>query len=316
MKQHWIKLAAILIAAVILTGCINTPAQSEESEIWTTFPSQFIVGDTYILKSHEKIDGNIVGIGTTLILEENALVMGDISLIGSNLEVDGRVAGDLNVLAGSALIKDTAIITGNINQFFQTIDIKPKALVTGEINTYTFPSAAGGQVGTWIAQLIEWLRPGNIAAFHGARVFGLVLLSLIGIYLLKTPITRVASVLGSNIPAAWGAGLLTIITVPIVAIILIISICLSPIGILLILAYLVCILWGWVALSSFFGTNLIKWLKLDWAVEPATILGALVLGIITSLISFIPCIGFLLILMVTAAGIGGVLLSRFGLIPK
>ena len=70
-----------------------------------------------------------------MILEENALVMGDISLIGSNLEVEGRIAGDLNVLAGSAIIKDTAIITGNINQFFQTIDIKPKALVTGAINT-------------------------------------------------------------------------------------------------------------------------------------------------------------------------------------
>src|SRR4030042_5158040 len=129
MKPHWINPMSMLIAAVFLTGCINTPIRPLESDTWTTFPSQFIVGDTYILKSHEKIDGNIVGIGTTLILEENALVMGDISLIGSNLEVDGRVAGDLNVLAGSALIKDTAIITGNINQFFQTIDIKPKALV-------------------------------------------------------------------------------------------------------------------------------------------------------------------------------------------
>ena len=316
MKLPWIKLPVFLIAAVILTGCINTPAQPDDSEIWTTFPSQFIVGDTYILNSHEKIDGNIVGIGTTLILEENALVMGDISLIGSNLEVDGRIAGDLNILAGSALIKDTAIITGNINQFFQTIDIRPKALVTGEINTYTFPSAAGGQAGVKITQLIEWLRPGNIAVFQGARVLGLVLFSLIGIYLFKTPTTRVTSALESNLPAAWGAGLLTIITVPIVAAILIISICLSPIGILIILAYLVCILWGWVALSSYFGTNLIKWLKLDWAVEPATILGALILGIISSLLSFIPCIGFLIILMLTATGIGGVLLSRFGIIPK
>jgi len=316
MKLPWIKLEAVLIAAVIFTGCTNTPAQPNEQETWTTFPSQFIVGDTYILKSHEKIDGNIVGIGTTLIIEENALVMGDISLIGSNLEVKGRIAGDLNVLAGSAIIRDTAIITGNINQSFQTIDIKPNALVTGEINTYSFPSAANGQTSTRVTQLIEWLRPGNVAAFQGARVIGLILISLIGIYLLKTPTTRVTSALGSNLPAAWGAGLLTIITIPIVAAILIISICLSPIGILLILAYLICILWGWVALSSYFGTNLIKWLKLDWAVEPATLLGALILGIISSLISFIPCIGFLLNLMLTATGIGGVLLSRFGLIPR
>jgi len=316
MKLHWIKLLNVMITAVIITGCINTPAQPEEPETWITFPSQFIVGDTYILKSHEKIEGNIVGIGTTLILEENALVMGDINLIGSNLEVDGRIAGDLNVMAGSASIKDTAIITGNINQFFQTIEIRPKALVTGEINTYSFPSAANGQTGIRITQFIEWLRPGNVAAIFGARLFALILFSLIGIYLFKTPTTRITSAIGSNLPAAWGAGLLTMITVPIVAVILIISICLSPIGILVILVYLLCILWGWVALSSYFGTNLIKWLKLDWAVEPATILGALILGIITSFISLIPCLGFLLNLMLTATGIGGVLLSRFGVIPK
>jgi len=316
MKLPWIKLLTVLITAVFLTGCNTASTQPDESEIWITFPSQFIIGDTYILESHEKIDGNIVGIGTTLLIKENALVMGDISLIGSNLEVDGRIAGDLNVLAGSALIKDTAIITGNINQFFQTIEIKPKALVTGDINTYTFPSAASGQMGTKITQIIEWLRPGNIAAFKGIQVLGLVLFSLIGIYLIKTPTTRIASVLGSNLPAAWGAGLLTLITVPIVAAVLIISICLSPIGILLILASLICSLWGWVALSSYFGTNLIKWLKLDWSVEPATIIGALILGVFTSLISFIPCIGFLIILMFTATGIGGVLLSMFGKIPK
>jgi len=316
MKLPSIKLLMVMVLVVFITGCSTASAYPDNNEIWTTFPSQFIVGDTYILESHEKIDGNIVGIGTTLIIEENALVMGDISLIGSNLEVYGRVAGDLNVLAGSAVIEDTAIITGNINQFFQTINIKPKALVTGEINTYTLPSAASGQMGMKITQLLEWLRPGVIVIIKGIQVIGLVLFSLIGIYLIKTPTIRISSVLGSNLPAAWGAGLLTLITVPIVAVVLIISICLSPIGILLILAYLVCSLWGWVALSSFLGTNIVKWLKLDWSVEPATILGALILGIITSLLSFIPCIGFLIILMVSATGIGGVLLSRFGMTPK
>ena len=316
MKLHWIKLKAVLIAAVMLTGCINAPSHPAENEFRTTFPSQFIVGDTYILKSHEKINGNFVGIGTTLILEEDAIVMGDVSLIGSNLDLAGRIAGNLNVLAGSALINDTAIITGNINQFIQTTEIRPMALVTGEINTYTFPAVKGGQAGTKINKLIEWLRPGNVAALQSVRVLGLILFSLIGIYFLKTPTIRISSALESNLPAAWGAGLLTIIAVPIVAIILIITFCLSPIGLLLLLVYLVCTLWGWVAFSSFFGTRLIKWLKLDWAVEPATLIGALILGIISSLVSFIPCFGFLLNLMITAAGLGGVLLSRFGLSPK
>lgn len=316
MKSLWTKVLLVMLAAVVLTACTSTPAKPTESEFRTTFPSQFIVGDTYILKSHDRIDGNIVGIGTSLIIEEDALVMGDISLVGSNLEISGRVAGDLNVLAGSAFIKDTAIITGNINQIFQTTDIAPKALVTGEINTYTFPSATGGEAGTKVINLLEWLRPGRVIALQAGRVLALVLFSLIGIYLFKIPTARIASALKSNPPAAWGAGLLTIITIPLIALVLIITICLSPAGILLIIVWLVSSIWGRVALSSIVGGKVINWLKLDWAVEPATILGALILGIISSLLFFIPCIGFLLNLMITATGIGGVLLGRFGLSPK
>jgi len=316
MKHQWIKRLLVLLTAVVLTACISAPAQPAEPEFLATYPSQFILGDTYILKSHEKIDGNIVGIGTTLIIEEDALVMGDISLVGSSLAVSGRIAGDLNVLAGSSFIKDTAIIAGNVNQIFQTTDIAPKALVTGEINTYSFPSAAGGEAGNRVISLLEWLSPGRVLAFQASRILALVLLSLLGIYLLKTPTTKIASAILTNAPAAWGAGLLTIITVPIVAVVLIFTICLSPVGILLVIAYLISGLWGWVALSSIIGTKMISWLKLDWSIEPATILGALILGILSSLLSFIPCIGFLLNLMITAAGIGGVLLSRFSLIPK
>jgi hypothetical protein len=313
MKPQWIKRLLVLIAVVTLTACISKPA---EPEFRSTYPSQFIVGDTYILKSHEKIDGNIVGIGTTLVIEQDALVMGNISLIGSNLELSGRIAGDLNVLAGSSFIKESAIITGNINQIFQTTNIAPKALVNGGINTYSFPSAASGDTGNRVVGLLEWLRPGKILALQAAQILLLILLSSIGVYLFKNPINRVASALLANLPASWGAGLLTIITAPIVAFVLIITICLSPVGILLLIAFLFCCLWGLVALSSIVGTKLVNWLKLDWSIEPATILGALLLGIVTSLLSFIPCIGFLLNLMITATGIGGVLLSRFGYIPK
>jgi hypothetical protein len=316
MKPLRTKRFLVLLCLIVLTACISTPAQTTEPEFRTTFPSQFIAGDTYILKSNEKIDGNIVGIGTTLIIEEDALVMGDISLIGSNLEVSGRVAGDLNLLAGSSYIKDTAIITGDINQIFQTINISPYALVTGEINTYTFPSAAGGDVGTKVISLLEWLHPGRIIALQGALVLALVLLSLIGIYLLKVPTTRIASAIKTNLPAAWGAGLLTIITIPVVAVILIITICLSPVGILLIITCLVCSLWGWVALSIIVGSRVIEWLKLDWPIEPTTIFGAFILGLISSVLSFIPCIGFFINLIITAIGIGGVLLSRFGTNPE
>jgi hypothetical protein len=316
MKFQPIKLLKVLLLAVVLSACGGAFTKPAQPELWTTYPSQFVVGNTYMLKSHEKINGNIVGIGTNLIIEDGAIIQGDISLIGSTIDLSGRIAGDLNVLAGSSLIENSAIITGNINQVFQTMDIAPKAIVLGEINTYSFPSAASGKVGSKIINLLEWLRPASIIAIQIARILVLLVLSLIGVYLLKKPTGNVASAIAANIPAAWGAGLLTIITVPIVAIILIITICLSPIGILLLIALFISGFWGLVALSSIIGRKVTNWLKLDWSEEPAAIFGALLLGVFSSLISFIPCIGFLINMMVTSIGIGGVLLSRFGRISE
>jgi hypothetical protein len=312
MKIQSIKFFQFLTLAIVLSACGGAFIKPVQPELWTTYPSQFVVGNTYVLKSHEKINGNIVGIGTNLIIEDGAFVQGDVSLIGSTIDLSGRIVGDLNVMAGSSVIENPAIITGNINQVLQTTNIASKAVVLGDINTYSFPSATSGNVGNKIVNLLEWLRPTTIIALQIARVLILLVLSLIGIYLIKKPTNNVATAIVANMPAAWGAGLLTIITVTILSLVLIVTICLSPIGILLVIALIFSGLWGLVALSSIIGKKIIDWLKLDWSEEPATIVGALMLGVVTSLISFIPCFGFLINMMITSIGIGGVLLSRFG----
>jgi hypothetical protein len=312
MKIHWIKYLKVLIFAVFISSCSGAFAPTAKPQLWTSYPSQFIVGNTYVLKAHEKINGNIVGIGTNLIIEDGALVQGNVSLVGSTFDLSGRIAGDLNVIAGSSLIENSAIITGNINQVFQNTDIASKAVILGEINSYSFPSAASGKVGSKIVNLMEWLRPTSIIALQIGQILGLLVLSLIGIYLFKKPTENVVSAIAANLPASWGAGLLTIITIPFIAIILVITICLSPIGILLIISLFVSILWGLVAVSSLIGQKIIDWLKLDWSIEAATLLGAFLLGVFSSLINFIPCFGFLINLMIASIGIGGILISRFG----
>jgi len=272
MKSQWIKYLLILVFITAFSACVHAPLESEKPEYLATYPSQLIIGDTYILKSNEKIVGNIVGIGTSLIIEENASITGDISLIGSDLDIAGQIDGDLNVLAGTSTIKDTAAIRGDINQLFQTTDIAPNARITGEINTFSFPDAAGGGMGNNLASYMEWLRPATVIGFQTARVIGLILLSLIGITLFKNQTIKVATAIQSNSPAAWGAGLLALIASPILASILIITICLCPVGILFILAVIISNLWGWAALSYIAGSKITLWLKLDWRIEPVTIL--------------------------------------------
>ncbi len=312
MKPHLTRLLfAVLLTALLLTGC-TTELVSEKAPYFETFPGQFLVGDVYILHKHQKIDGDIAGIGTTLIIEDGALVMGDITLIGSTLELEGRVAGELNIFAGSSGIRNTAIITGDVNQIFTAADIEPNALVTGAINTYVFPTVNGAPSGEEIVDVFSWLRPQRILLFKLAQVLAMMLVTLIVISLFTEPTLKVTHAIRCNLPAAWGAGLLSYIAVPIISIVFIITICLSPVGLLVLIAFLLALLWGWVALAAIIGNQVKILLKLDWGVQASAVLGAAIFGIGTALISFIPCLGFFINMVIASFGLGGVLLSRFG----
>lgn len=312
MKPRRTKfLLAALLAVMLLAGC-STDLESSRQPYFETFPGQFLVGDVYVLKKHQKIDGDVAGIGTTLIIEDGALVMGDITLIGSTLDLEGRVAGDLNIFAGSSVIRDTAILTGDLNQLVTTADIEPKALVSGAINTYVFPSVRGVPTGEEVVDLFSWLRPQRILLFKFGQVLAMMLVTLIVISLFTEPTLKVTRAIRCNLPAAWGAGLLSYIAAPIISVALIITICLSPVGLLVLVAFLLSLLWGWVALATIIGNQVKIWLKLDWGVQVSAILGAAIFGISTALISFIPCLGFFINMVIASFGLGGVLLSRFG----
>jgi len=312
MKPHRIKLLfTVLLAALLLTSC-TSDLVSDKAPYFETFPGQFLVGDVYILHKHQKIDGDIAGIGTTLIIEDGALVMGDISLIGSTLDIEGRIAGELNVFAGSSVIRDTAIITGDINQVFTAVNIAPNALVSGAINTYIFPNITRAPSGEEITRLLSWLRPQRIFLFKLGQVLAMMLATLLVIILFTDPTLKVTRAIRCNLPAAWGAGLLSYIAAPIISIVFIITICLSPVGLLVLIAFLLSLLWGWVALAAIIGNQVKIWLKLDWGVQASAVLGAAVFGFGTALISFIPCLGFFINMVISSFGLGGVLLSRFG----
>jgi hypothetical protein len=312
MKSRWNRLLPFLFTVFLLSACIGGGFNTEEEKLSATYPSQFLVGDVYVLKKHEKIDGNIAGIGTTLIIEDGATVMGDISLIGSQVEIFGCVAGDTNVFAGTTHIHDTAIIKGSINQIAHQINIEPGAQISGEINTYTFPTQLGiGGTGK-LENMLDWLQPTGWIAFQLIRNLILVFITVLIIFLFKIPTLHVASCIKKNVAVSWGVGLLVILAAPIVSLFLMITICLSPIGIILILAFLIADIWGWAGISFIIGDNLTRWLKLDWTEEAEVAVGAVLLGLAFTLLAFLPCIGFMISVMISAVGLGGIVLSKFG----
>jgi len=316
MKSRWSKLLPLLFEVFLLSACIGSGFRAEEEKHGATYPSQFLVGDVYVLKKHEKIDGNIAGIGTTLIIEDGAAVMGDISLIGSQVEVFGRVAGDTNVFAGTTHIHNTAIINGSINQISHQINIEPGAHISGEINTFAFPTQLSiGEIGK-LENILDWLHPTGWIAFQLIRNLILVFITVLIIFLFKMPTLRVVHSINKNVAVSWGVGLLVILATPIVSLFLIITICLSPIGIILILTFLIADIWGWAGISLIIGSNLTRWLKLDWPEEAEVAVGAVLLGLALTLLAFLPCVGFMISTIVSSVGLGGIVLSKLGTIEE
>lgn len=304
------------VLAFTLTACSGAAFQDSNATFKTTYPSQFLVGDVYILENQEIIDGNVAGIGTTLIIEEGATVHGNISLVGSNLEIAGRVDGDINAFAGHSYIQESAEITGSFNQIIHQLDIHPNALIQDEINSYEFPTPANVNVGESLTNIMGWLRPSTFFVFQTVRIVAYTLIALLVISLFQVPTIRAVTCMKSNLIAAWGAGIITMIAVPIISLIFLITICLSPLAIILLLAFLLSLLWGWVLIASAIGQLLTRWLQLEWRVEASTVLGAVMVGLLTSIATIIPSIGFLINIMIAATGLGGVLLSRFGTIAE
>jgi len=312
MRSRCISIAAVLFIIFSGAACTGKPDYNADQAAGTTYPSQFIVGDTYILKAGETIDGNLAGVGTALVTEAGSKVLGDISLIGSRLEVGGQVNGDINILAGSSDILDSAIIMGDINQSLQQLTISPNAQITGEINSFTFSSPTGSNVGQGIVGVMEWLRPARWLMLQGFRILGMLIISLIAYYLFEIPTDRVTKAITVNPAASWGAGILSIIAIPIIALVMVASICLSPIGIGVFGIYSISFFWGWAALSLIMGQYLNKWLKLSWQQKHSGLVSTLLLAILFSVFSIVPCIGILLNIMISSIGLGGVILSRFG----
>jgi hypothetical protein len=303
----------MLTSILMLVACtVGQTGQTENGDYANTYPSQFLTGDVYILKSNERISGNISGIGTTLIIEKGAVVTGDISLIGGNLEINGEVGRNVNVIAVTAKIGDTAVVDGSINQIFNQTTISPDAIVKGQINTYMIPFSEDQRIGRDITNLLGWLKPGFWLLLQAICISFLLVFTLIITALFKKPTFNVIAAVRKSPVVAWGAGLLTLIAIPLISAVLIVTICLSPLGLILLLATLICTIWSWAVISNIVGIQMTKWLHLEWNDEGTSVLGAFIVGIMTSAISLIPIGGFLVNLFFCSLGLGGVLLSRFG----
>ena len=303
MKRISIVLLACLLF-LILAGAVYADDGRQ---------GKFVMGGSYTLRAGENLYGDLVIMGGSAILEKGSTVHGDVVIMGGSANIAGAVTKGVAMFGGSVDLKSTAEIAGDIITVGGSLSRAEGARVGGDtVEGFRWnwqPNREGTQVTPEISLPANFWSP--LQLFRQMlqailTVLGLMALGVLVALLLPNQMTQVTQVIGSAPVASLGVGLLSMIVIPILAVLLIIT-CIGPF--ILVVAALVAGLFGWLAVGLFVGNKILHSLH----TKDTSALVAVVLGIaIITLVSEIPCIGWLFGLLVASLGLGAVILTRFG----
>jgi hypothetical protein len=310
------KLSFALLVAVLL-ALLATPAFADDPDgdvvIW---------GDNYTLESGEKIHGDLLVYGGNVRLEAGSEVDGDVTLFGGNLDVYGDVDGDVTVWGGNANIKSGATVRGSLTSIGGNTDIDEGADVRGqEFEGFPWTAPEPPELPkppvpprisrSWPYREFEsrWLKRFS-DVFRG--IFGMIIMVVLGILVVVFIPHHTDTVAETIVKAplhSFLTGMGAWIAVPLVAVVLAVTVCLSPVSALLVLVAGVALLFGWIAAGLLLGVKVLRALTNE---EPNPVVAVAAGILLLSLISFIPCLGFLVSVAVLTWGLGAVAYSFFG----
>jgi hypothetical protein len=337
-KGQYFQMKKVLsvVALFILMLSMATPVLAQGGD---NGGGQVTFGKDLVLNEGDVINDSVVVFGGNLVMAKGSRINGDTVVFGGNGRIDGEVNGDVAFIGGGANLGPTARVDGDLSAVGGALNIDKAAYVRGQvIQTNQFD---GGRVPFphFGPQVFQWSSSGN-GGFdlfgHFLRLIsGLVLwfvaamvVAAIGVAVvifLPEPVEVVGNTITQAGPASFGLGLLTQIVAAALVVFFAITICLSPVSILLAAAMALAVLYGWIVAGYLLGRRLLKALQKNGS-EPAPVAAAAVGIFVATLLPSelmvlgdIPCLGVLfwltgagLALVIASTGLGAVVLSRFG----
>jgi len=306
------RLLGIMFALCVTLG-LAAPALAQGEG------GRVLFGENFTLHSGETLYGDLAIFGGSATIEAGSRVNGDIFVSGGNVSVAGTVDGSIVVLGGDLQLAATAVVMGDVSTLGGNLLRADGSRVMGRSTSgrvalppiVVLPAPTQIPLWDWAGFATIWgLARTLISVFLSAVIIAIVAL-LIALVAEKPARQIGVTALG----APWislALGFLTVAAAVTAALLFIITLCLSPFGLLLLLALVLATVYGWAALSLLIGERIL--IALDARnVSPlwAALLGAFLL----TLVARVPCIGWLLALIVGMAGLGAIVLTRGGAIP-
>lgn len=301
-------LLLVLLAALALPG--TTLARSLQDD-------RVIAGGTFVLRSGETQDGNLLILGGAVTLEEGSQVNGDVVLMGGTLSVDGTVNGNIVGIGGVVSLHSHAVVQGDVTTLAATLTPDPGSVVYGQVvsgfrSPFQFTIPGSVQVPS-VPDISVRLAPLWEGMWFLFRTFMWAALAVLLVMFLPNQAERTAQAVVDQPVLAGAVGLLTAVVVPLLLIAMAITIILIPVsligGIVLAIAWIL----GRIALGLEVGRRIALNLRQDWPLAVAAGIGTFVLTLVVDGIDLVlPCVGWLFPALVGLLGLGGVVLTRFG----
>jgi hypothetical protein len=292
-----------------------------------------VFGSNVTLEGGDTFEGDLVVFGGNVTIEADAIMNGDLVVIGGRVENDGEVNGDVVNVGGQLILNETAFVSGNVVTVGGQLRREDGAQVEGDVVNNVFPQIdiPNGNIPPVIPNVPDVpSTPGipdlpsvvnvrfNPFLQFGRVITSSILMAFLGaltVLFFKERLDKVSQAVVAQPLMTTGVGLMTLVTLVVMAFTLI----LIPFAILGLIPLGFAWLFGVIAIGQEIGERLAKALRQDWAPVLATGLGTFIIifivGFIQSLNELswvIGCFTWIVPVFVGLLSVGAVVITRFG----
>ena len=306
-----------LLLSVIVLLILALPSKTLAVPTERGLGDEIIFGESFTLQEGETLNGDLLSFGGNITLEEGSVVSGDIVMFGGSLDASGEIGGGINAFGSIVSLLRSANIDDDVVMIGTNFHREDGSRIGGQVITGTSFQTISNlpftfmphlpvvrNLGPWIAW--DWL-------WFLFRMFLWALLGLLLAMFFLKPLEHTASTVLSQPILSWGVGTLTLIVLPVILLFLAVTIILIPVTLVGFLALVVTCFFGWVAIGFEVGRNLNHQLNQQWTPVVATSIGTFVVSLVAfGIAKLVPCIGWLVPIVIFPVGFGALMLTRFG----
>ena len=317
------RIALLMLGLALAFGAAAADAQGDRTlkiggdiEI-----SQPVQGPLVAIGGNVAVSAPVTGmvrlVGGKVTVGPNASILGDVKVAGGDVKLEGPIDGSLHVAGGNVRINGQ--VTGDATIAAGKVELGPDARIQGKLyfrgeNLYRDPAA---QVVGGVEQRLThgyWHERTAAERFaHGwFWTAGLMVLAALIAAALPGPSNRMASELRDHPWVTLLLGFVALVTIPVAAILMMITIIGIPIGIVAILGYLLLLLVAYVWLAAVVGGLLLDRVKPEVAALAGWRAGMAVLAmLVIALLVRLPYIGGTAHFVALVVGVGMIAAAVF-----